>query len=150
MTDMVRISAIYQARATGKQGAFVKLFRENGTAAIGGIAIMALLSVIPLHAQEPKSATAATGNAENGKRLFMKDGCYQCHGREGQGSNMSGPRIAPNPPPLEVILGYVRKPSGEMPPYTAKVISDQELTDIYAYLQSRPAPSKEKAAQLLK
>jgi mono/diheme cytochrome c family protein len=132
------------------QGANVKLFPENGIAAIIGIAMMLLLSFTPARAQEPKSATAPTGNAENGKRLFMKDGCYQCHGREGQGSNMSGPRIAPNPPPLEVILGYVRKPSGEMPPYTAKVISDQELTDIYAYLQSRPAPSKEKAAQLLK
>jgi ubiquinol-cytochrome c reductase cytochrome c subunit len=128
----------------------VKLFRENGTAAIPGIAMMALLCFVPARAQEPKSTNAPTGNAENGKRLYMKDGCYQCHGREGQGSTMSGPRIAPNPLPLEVILGYVRKPSGEMPPYTAKVISDQELTDIYAYLQSRPAPSKEKAAQLLK
>jgi ubiquinol-cytochrome c reductase cytochrome c subunit len=132
------------------QGANVKLFRENGTAAIAGIVMMALLSFGPARAQETKAATAPTGNVENGKRLFMKDGCYQCHGREGQGSNMSGPRIAPNPPPLEVILGYVRKPSGEMPPYTAKVISDQELTDIYAYLASRPASSKEKAAQLLK
>ena len=132
------------------QGANVRIFRKHGTTAIAGIAIMALLGFGSAHAQEPKSTSASTGNAENGKRIFMKDGCYQCHGREGQGSNMSGPRIAPNPPPLEVILGYVRKPSGEMPPYTAKVISDQELTDIYAYLQSRPAPSKEKAAQLLK
>jgi ubiquinol-cytochrome c reductase cytochrome c subunit len=108
------------------------------------------LSFIPARAQEPKAANAPAGNAENGKLIFMKDGCYQCHGREGQGSNMSGPRIAPNPPPLEVILGYVRKPSGEMPPYTAKVISDQELTDIYAYLVSRPHPPKEKAEQMMK
>jgi mono/diheme cytochrome c family protein len=128
----------------------VDLFREHRTVGIVGLAMMLLFRLTPARAQEPKSTNASTGNAENGKRIFMKDGCYQCHGREGQGSNMSGPRIAPNPPPLEVILGYVRKPSGEMPPYTAKVISDQELTDIYAYLQSRPAPSKEKAAQLLK
>ena len=128
----------------------MKFFREHRTVGIAVFAMIALLRFAPARAQEPKSANAPTGNAENGKRVFMKDGCYQCHGREGQGSNMSGPRIAPNPPPLEVILGYVRKPTGEMPPYTAKVISDQELTDIYAYLQSRPAPSKEKAAQLLK
>jgi mono/diheme cytochrome c family protein len=132
------------------QGANVNYFREHRTLGIVGLAVILLLSFAHARAQEPKSTSASTGNAENGKRVFMKDGCYQCHGREGQGSNMSGPRIAPNPPPLEVILGYVRKPSGEMPPYTAKVISDQELTDIYAYLQSRPAPSKEKAAQLLK
>ncbi len=37
-----------------------------------------------------------------------------------------------------------------MPPYTAKVVSDQELADIYAYLQSRPHPSPAKAAALLK
>jgi cytochrome c1 len=37
-----------------------------------------------------------------------------------------------------------------MPPYTAKVISDQELTDIYAYLVSRPHPPKEKAEQMMK
>jgi hypothetical protein len=52
--------------------------------------------------------------------------------------------------PLDVILRYVRKPTGEMPPYTAKVISDQELTDIYAFLQSRPKPQTAKAEQLLK
>jgi mono/diheme cytochrome c family protein len=128
----------------------VKIFRAHGTAAVVGIAMMLLLSFAAARAQEPKTANAPTGNANNGKVLFMKDGCYQCHGREGQGSNMSGPRIAPNPPPLEVILGYVRKPTGEMPPYTAKVISDQELTDIYAYLQSRPHAEKEKAEQLMK
>ena len=101
-------------------------------------------------AQESKSAAAPAGNSENGKRLFMKDGCYQCHGREGQGSNMSGPRIAPDVVTLETVLRYVRKPSGEMPPYTEKVISDQELTDIFAYLQSRPHPPTAKANALMK
>ncbi len=101
-------------------------------------------------AQESKSAAAPAGNSESGKRLFMKDGCYQCHGREGQGSNMSGPRIAPDVVTLETVLRYVRKPSGEMPPYTEKVISDQELTDIFAYLQSRPHPPTAKANALMK
>jgi ubiquinol-cytochrome c reductase cytochrome c subunit len=102
-----------------------------------------------LAAQESKN-TGAPGNAEKGKLLFNKNGCYECHGREGQGSSMTGPRIAPNPPPFEVISGYVRKPAGEMPPYTAKVISDQELADIYAFLQSRPRPPAAKSNPLLK
>jgi ubiquinol-cytochrome c reductase cytochrome c subunit len=101
-------------------------------------------------AQEAKSPEPPAGNADNGKTLFMKDGCYQCHGREGQGSVMAGPRIAPDPVPIDVLLRYVRKPTGEMPPYTAKVISDQELADIYAYLQSRPHPPTAKASHLLK
>jgi ubiquinol-cytochrome c reductase cytochrome c subunit len=101
-------------------------------------------------AQDAKPADAPSGNAENGKKLFNKIGCYQCHGREGQGSSMSGPRIAPNPVPLDFLLRYVRKPTGEMPPYTAKVVSDQELTDIYAYLQSRSHPPAVKDIPLLK
>ena len=128
----------------------MKVFRIAGIDTTASLAVLILLCMAPARAQEAKTTSVAAANVENGKRLFMKDGCYQCHGREGQGSNMSGPRIAPNPPPLEVILGYVRKPSGEMPPYTAKVISDAELADIYAYLQSRPHAEKEKAEQLLK
>ena len=101
-------------------------------------------------AQEGKSSAAPAGNAENGKQLFMKNGCYQCHGREGQGSVVTGPRIAPDPLPFEVISAYIRKPTGEMPPYTEKVLSDKDLADIYAYLQSRPHPPTAKAAPLLK
>jgi ubiquinol-cytochrome c reductase cytochrome c subunit len=96
-------------------------------------------------AQESKPPDTPAGNAENGKRIFNKIGCYQCHGREGQGSVMTGPRIAPNPVPFEVLARYVRKPTGEMPPYTAKVVSDQELADIYAFLQSRPHPPSAKS-----
>jgi mono/diheme cytochrome c family protein len=87
-----------------------------------------------------KAAEALAGNAENGKRIFTKYGCYECHGREGQGSTMTGPRLGPPPIPFEVFASYVRKPMREMPPYTAKVVSDQELVDIYAFLQSRPHP----------
>jgi ubiquinol-cytochrome c reductase cytochrome c subunit len=100
--------------------------------------------------QESKSPDSPSGNAENGKQLFVKDGCYQCHGREGQGSTMSGPRIAPDPIPFDALLAYARKPRGEMPPYTAKVISDKDLADIYAYLESRPHPPTAKASALLK
>ena len=62
---------------------------------------------------------------------------------------MSGPRIAPDPVPFEVVLRYVRKPSGEMPPYTAKVISDQEGGHLW-FLQSRRHPPTAKASQVLK
>ena len=38
---------------------------------------------------------------------------------------------------------YVRQPTGQMPPYTAKVVSDADLANIYAFVQSRPEPAKE-------
>ena len=101
-------------------------------------------------AQESKVSDAPAGNAENGKRIFNKNGCYECHGREGQGSTMTGPRIAPDPVSFDVLARYLRKPTGEMPPYTAKVVSDQELADVYAFLQSRPHPPAAKNIPMLK
>jgi mono/diheme cytochrome c family protein len=134
----------------------MKLFANYGSTRVGFFALAVVFGFsatcvrLVSAAQDSKPPDATTANAENGKKLFTRDGCYQCHGREGQGSTMSGPRIAPDPVPFEVLLRYVRKPAGEMPPYTAKVISDQELADIYAYLQSRPHPPTAKASEMLK
>jgi ubiquinol-cytochrome c reductase cytochrome c subunit len=83
---------------------------------------------------------APAGNAANGRKLFATIGCYQCHGYEAQGSTATGPRLAPRPLPFPALSRYVRRPAGQMPPYTAKVLSDMELADIYAFLQSAPAP----------
>ena len=83
---------------------------------------------------------APAGNAANGRKLFASIGCYQCHGYEAQGSTATGPRLAPRPLPFPALSRYVRRPAGQMPPYTAKVLSDAELADIYAFLQSAPAP----------
>lgn len=91
-------------------------------------------------AQASKPAGSAAGNVEAGKRVFNNYGCYQCHGREGQGSSMTGPRIGPDPIPYEAFVSYVRRPTREMPPYTAKVVTDQELADIFAFLQARQQP----------
>jgi ubiquinol-cytochrome c reductase cytochrome c subunit len=44
---------------------------------------------------------------------------------------------------------YVRHPAGAMPPYTAKVVSDAEIGDIYAFLKSIPAPPPLKTTALL-
>jgi ubiquinol-cytochrome c reductase cytochrome c subunit len=132
----------------------VKLFHGSCQAAIATLAAILFLVApsvdVVSAAQDAKSAETPSGNADNGKQLFVKNGCYECHGREGQGSSMSGPRIAPDPIPFDALLNYVRKPKGEMPPYTAKVISDKDLADIYAYLQSRKEPPTARALPLLK
>ena len=69
------------------------------------------------------SMAQGSGNADNGKKLFSKYGCYQCHGTQGQGTT-AGARLAPKPIALAALIGYVRKPTGQMPPYTVKVVSD--------------------------
>lgn len=100
--------------------------------------------------QDEKSEAAPAGNAESGKKVFTKDGCYECHGREGQGATEgAGPRIGPPPLSFEGFAKYVHQPTGQMPPYTSKVISDQDLADIYAYLQSRPKAKPSKDIPLL-
>jgi len=90
--------------------------------------------------QASASAKAPGGDAEKGRRLFVKYGCYQCHGTEAQGGGYTGPRLAPPAPPLAVLLSQLRDPAKDMPPYTKNVLSDQELFDIYAFLQSVPHP----------
>ena len=103
-----------------------------------------------LAAQNPAPGNAPRGNAENGKTLFMKIGCYECHGREGQGAAATGPRLGPNPIAYNRFIAYIRKPTGDMPPYTVKVVTDQQAGDIYAYLQSLPRPPALDSIPLLK
>ena len=92
--------------------------------------------------------TAPAGNAEKGKQLFMKQNCYYCHGTAGQGGR-DGARIAQTSLNLQGVIRYVRKPAGAMPAFTEKILSDQELTDIYAYLKSLPAAKQPKDIPLL-
>jgi mono/diheme cytochrome c family protein len=100
--------------------------------------------------QGGKNESTPAGNVETGKKIYMKDGCYECHGREGQGAaQASGPRIGPPQRLIRPFIKYVRQPTGQMPPFTTEVISDQELADIYAYLQSRPRPASSKDIPLL-
>jgi cytochrome c553 len=90
------------------------------------------------------------GNAQKGQQLYTSYGCYECHGREAQGSTATGPRLAPRPIAFAAFTKYVRGPSGQMPPYTSKVVSDADLADIYAFLQSRPQPPVVESVPLLK
>jgi mono/diheme cytochrome c family protein len=87
-------------------------------------------------------------DAENGKRIFVRDGCYQCHGYAGQGT-IAGARIGPPVLNAQGMIRYIRRPAGAMPAFTDKVLSDQEVNDIYAYLKTMPAPKPVKDIPLL-
>jgi len=95
-------------------------------------------------------AQTPSGSARNGRKLFESYGCYQCHGREAQGGLGTGPRLGPKPIPFTAFQSYVRHPSGQMPPYTAKVVPEKDLADIYAFLQSVKQPPPVKDIPLLK
>ena len=94
------------------------------------------------------AAQAPAGNPETGKTLFDSVGCYACHGFEGQGG-AAGPRIAPRTLPLVAFIRFVRRPSNQMPLYTDRIVSDEDLGHIHAYLESRPTPTPIESIPLL-
>ena len=107
------------------------------------VALGVALAAVNAAAQAPAPAATAqapAGNADTGKKLYTSYGCYQCHGYEAQGSSATGPRLGPKPLPFVAFSRYVRRPSGQMPPYGTRIVSDADLGHIYAFLQSRPAP----------
>ena len=97
-------------------------------------------------AQAP--ASSLTGNAENGKKLFVTYFCWSCHGSNGRAGG-TGPAITPSTRSAEDLIKYVRKPRGPMPPYTSKSISDQELADIAAFMRTVPKDPDPKTIPLL-
>ena len=96
----------------------------------GFVTLLALLLAV---------CAASAASPEHGKAVYMKMGCWQCHGTVGQGG--AGPRIAPDPIPDETFAAFLRTTSRAMPPYREKILSDTDLADIYAYLQSIPKPA---------
>ncbi len=77
------------------------------------------------------------GNAGTGKTLFENVGCFQCHGFAGQGGG-AGPKLVDPVMAYEAFAVQIRTPRQQMPPYTARVLSDQQVADIYAHLLTIP------------
>ena len=102
------------------------------------VALCAGMLVLP---RPVASQSSPAGNVEAGRQLLVRKGCFQCHGREGQGAPITGPRLGPNPLAFAAFVRAVRNPRAQMPPYTDKLVSDAELADIRAFLDSRPRPA---------
>jgi mono/diheme cytochrome c family protein len=95
-------------------------------------------------------APASAADATRGKELFVKNGCWGCHGFAGQGG-VAGPRIAPGPMPVEALTMFLRKADAtRMPPYNAVSLPDSDVADIHAYLSSLPKPADWRTIPLLK
>jgi ubiquinol-cytochrome c reductase cytochrome c subunit len=78
-----------------------------------------------------------TDKPDPGYRLFVRKGCFECHGYSGQGAD-TGPKLAPGVLPLAIFARIVRGPPNQMPPYSSRVLSEAELGQIHAYLSSIP------------
>jgi ubiquinol-cytochrome c reductase cytochrome c subunit len=117
-------------------------------------AFVVVATPLPVASQTPPqppaspASAANAGDAENGRRLYMTQTCYYCHGTVGQGAGRTGARLGPPSRALAGFIRYVRRPSGAMPAITDQV-SDQDLTDIYAYLRTVPPAKNPKEIPLL-
>ena len=80
---------------------------------------------------------AQSADAKAGKDLFVKYSCYACHGFSGQ--NGPGARLVPMKMTSNGFIAYVRSPrTRQMPSYSAKVLPDGQLGNIYAFIKTLP------------
>lgn len=119
---------------------------SSRTIACGAVVSLFLLAAIdgaPAEAQDARvvyAAEAPPGDAANGGSLFVDRACWQCHGLGAQGGGIAGPRLAGRVQSWAAFASYVRQPTGDMIPYTANVLPDAELADIFEWLRTLPPP----------
>lgn len=102
-------------------------------------------------------SSAPPGNAKHGYAVFVGDGCWECHGYQGQGAGRHGvntfpvgPSLAPKPIAYAAFIKQVRTPRRLMPVYSTDILSDKDAADVYAYLASIPPAKDASTIPLLK
>jgi len=83
---------------------------------------------------------APSGSGEKGKKLFVELNCHSCHGTHAQGGGRNSEPPIPLGYPWAGFLQQMRKPRQDMPAYEEKLVSNQDVADVYAYFSSiKPA-----------
>lgn len=98
-----------------------------------------------------RAQDAPPGDAANGKRMYLADGCFTCHGRVGQGGAYNGPapRLAQTALPFDGFKGQIRNPVNDMPAFSDANLSDKDIADIFAFVRSLPGPRSAKDIAIL-
>jgi mono/diheme cytochrome c family protein len=78
----------------------------------------------------------SSGDAARGKEIYMRDGCYTCHGTTGASTSFVGPKLAHAGLTAGQIMRQLRHPQAQMPAYTEKVLPDSDVADLAAYIQT--------------
>jgi mono/diheme cytochrome c family protein len=114
-------------------------------------AVMITVGTFLIAASGWAQSTLPKGDVANGRTLYLFDGCWQCHGRVGQGGLMTGPApvLAQTKLPFAAFSRQLRNPINDMPPYPVNLLSDKEVADIYAFLQALPGRRPVKDVPLL-
>src|ERR1019366_5548645 len=100
---------------------------------IGAVAAIAAAfsvgSIVTMRADD-----VPAGDPVNGKRLYLADGCFECHGRAGQGGNFNYPvpALAQIALPVESFIAFLREAPNDMPSFSEQVLSEKDAADIHA------------------
>ena len=119
---------------------------------MASIALAALATAAPgFVASGAQAQSAPRGDAAGGQRLYLTYQCFTCHGRAGQGGAYNGPApaLAKTMIPFDGFLGQLRTPVNDMPAYSTQVLSDQQVADMYTFLQTLPGPRPVKDIPIL-
>ena len=114
----------------------IKQFATS-SARIAALALVAaaltIVRLVPARAEDMPS-----GDPVNGKRVYLADGCFECHGRAGQGGayTYATPALAQIELPVEAFIAFLREAPNDMPSFSADVLSDKDAADVHAFLRS--------------
>jgi mono/diheme cytochrome c family protein len=113
-------------------------------------AVTALVAATISTAAAP-AQDAPHGDVANGKRLYLADGCFTCHGRSGQGGayNTPAPILAHTAMPFDGFKAQIRNPINDMPAFPTAILSDKDIADIYAFVETLPGPRAPKDFPIL-
>jgi mono/diheme cytochrome c family protein len=95
---------------------------------------------------------APSGNAAHGRELYLATGCFECHGRNGQGGAFNGPApaLAHTELGFEAFKEQLRQPANDMPAYATAVMSDQDVADVLAFVRALAGPRSPADIAILK
>ena len=86
------------------------------------------------------TAVALAQDPDNGKVIWEEQsGCQRCHGATAEGL-WAGP-VAGTERTIDEFIEQVRTPRRNMPASSAEQISDEQLTDVHAYLTTLTKPA---------
>jgi mono/diheme cytochrome c family protein len=116
-------------------------------AAVFGFAALCTGAFAAAQAQD----ASPSGDAAKGKKIFLTIGCFTCHGRSGQGGAYNGPApiLAHTMLPFDGFKGQIRNPADDMPAFPPAVLSDQDIADIYAFVETLPGAGSAKDHPIL-
>jgi len=107
------------------------------------VAAIVLLSSLQAASAQTAEDAAGPGNAIAGRELYFEHACYACHGYTGE----TGVRVLVGSGLLqseELFRTYLRLraeqnptlPSTQMPNFPEESLSDEDVSDLYAYVRT--------------